>query len=81
MDRRRFRRVRPQLLGPEAHVEADMLERSKLYNWVNIIGSFTNLALLAIALGVSYAIGWNTNAENLKSCQVLRRCVLHLQPT
>jgi hypothetical protein len=31
---------------PAELAEADMLERSKLYNWLNIIGSFTNLALL-----------------------------------
>ena len=48
-----------------------MLERSTLFNWVNIVGSGTNLVALGVATGVSYKIGSATTAELLKSYQIL----------
>jgi hypothetical protein len=48
-----------------------MLERSKIYNWVNIMGSASNLILLSVATGVAYAIGTSTQPELLKGYQVL----------
>ena len=56
---------------PEEHAELDMLERSTLFNWVNIIGSGTNLVALGVATGVSFKIGTSTPQQLLKGYQVL----------
>lgn len=57
--------------SPEAHAELDMLERSKIYNWVNIVGSAGNLLLLCISTGVAYKIGTSTVASTDQGYRVL----------
>ncbi|KAH8894151.1 putative autophagy protein [Thozetella sp. PMI_491] len=57
--------------SPADHEKLDSYERSKLYNLVNITGSALVVVTYAVAVGISAAIGYQTDDEKIKSYRVL----------
>jgi hypothetical protein len=64
--------LRPGLMAsPEDHAMDDMLERSKIFNYVNIFGSLGILTFLGIAVGIAFHIGQNDDAQLRKGYQII----------
>lgn len=57
--------------SPEDHAELDMLERSKIYNYVNIFGSLGILTFLGISVGIANAVGEETDEQKRKGYQII----------
>lgn len=48
-----------------------MLERSKIYNYVNIFGSLGILTFLGISVGIAQAVGEETDQQLRKGYQII----------
>jgi hypothetical protein len=60
------------LMGsPEDHAMDDMLERSKIFNYVNIFGSLGILTFLGISVGIAFHIGQDNDAQLRKGYQII----------
>lgn len=55
----------------EEHDKLDSYERSKLYNLVNITGSALVVIFYAIAVGISAAVGYDSDQKLITSYRVL----------
>ncbi|KXL42006.1 MAG: hypothetical protein FE78DRAFT_155351 [Acidomyces sp. 'richmondensis'] len=63
--------VKAGVKSAEDHAELDAYERSKLYNWCNIVGSALVVVTYAIAVGISAGVGYKTETQKITSYRVL----------
>ncbi|ORX36955.1 putative autophagy protein [Kockovaella imperatae] len=63
--------VRQGLKSPEEHERLDQYERAQLYNMSNITGSALVVVTYAISIGISYALGYGSDATLIHSYNIL----------